>query len=625
MVRNSKRLLSVSLLVVLSFYLLIGFNGLVAESEGIKENHATPTSNEEIRAMGETGVIVVDSPIYDINEVLLFEKEGVSVTLHHDVIGPDDEEEWYIEIINQNPINKKSRFQLDTILFDDIFIDGLDFPVNTGDASLLSGESSRIYLVIYEESVFSEAMSRIAAGLDNLALAEMTIRFSVQIGSKEEFVTYTRKLRTASHEEDPLNALYGDPIGEYGYGGDLIYTVYRIKDPQFNVFAIANQSDRLLSALKRTTSLPCYWYVNGEQYTSPRFGSFTLVIPSKATGLVKFADADTVYKNMELPDGTPLHLELSIPVPGMEIHGKTIKLDLGRIDQAGKEEQPVSDSRIDDADVQIILSAENDATELTAGERLQFTAAFANPDSIEKTERNFIFEWSVVDEKTGEKSENVYIDERGRLGASDQIKEEIVHVEVRAFSRIFGTSASRHLTIYPKLKVMNADPASLEFYAGDDSSETVKIQIVPDCLPLSRITWAMREEGIVELTDLGNGTALVKPLKAGRTRVVATEWRGRRVEIPVHVLIPVEKVELKLVGKALPGKSISIHKTCIPINADNKNVEWYLDVDEGIATVKNGVVQISEDAPVGTAITVTCVAIGAKEPVESRIQFVVEE
>ena len=54
-------------------------------------------------------------------------------------------------------------------------------------------------------------------------------------------------------------------------------------------------------------------------------------------------------------------------------------------------------------------------------------------------------------------------------------------------------------------------------------------------------------------------------------------------------------------------------------------MEWYLDVDEGIATVKNGVVQISEDAPVGTVITVTCVATGAKEPVESRIQFVVEE
>ena len=172
---------------------------------------------------------------------------------------------------------------------------------------------------------------------------------------------------------------------------------------------------------------------------------------------------------------------------------------------------------------------------------------------------------------------------------------------------------------------MKTEPDALVFYAGEDRSETVKVQLSPDCLPLSRVTWSTKKEGVVEVTDLGDGTALVKPVNAGSDTVIATEWRGKHEQIPVRVLIPVEKVNLRQGGRAIPGKTISIHVERIAVNADNKKVEWYLDVNEEIATVKNGTVRISENTPVGTVITVTCVAVGAKEPVESSIQVVVVE
>ena len=71
----------------------------------------------------------------------------------------------------------------------------------------------------------------------------------------------------------------------------------------------------------------CQWYVNGEEYG----GSFEVPIPSEGTGFVSFSNIDSVYKKLELPNGTPIELELSIPLPGQEGSGTVMRIDLGQI------------------------------------------------------------------------------------------------------------------------------------------------------------------------------------------------------------------------------------------------------------------------------------------------------
>ena len=171
-------------------------------------------------------------------------------------------------------------------------------------------------------------MSRISTGLAELPLEEITFNFNVQIGSDTEPVYYTRVLRSASYSEENLSALYGDLVGDFEYEGELIYSVYRVKDETANVFAIRNRTGIELN----TEDLSLFiaegqWYVNGEPY----IGKVRIVIPPEGVGIVTFSDVDSVYKELELPNGTPLDLGLSIPVPGTELYGTMMMLELGPI------------------------------------------------------------------------------------------------------------------------------------------------------------------------------------------------------------------------------------------------------------------------------------------------------
>ena len=286
-------------------------------------NTAEVTSEDEIRNMGEFGVIIVDDVLDENLDVLLFEKDGVSITLHHEDNG------LFYQIKNENPNNKKADIYMhDTIFYDGIYSDRLRG--HPEGSNLKSGESDSIYsgIVISTQGEFMSEMSRISTGLAELPLAEITFHFNVQIGSDTEPVYYTRVLRSTSYSEENLNALYGDLVGDYEYEGELIYSVYRVKDETANVFAIRNRTGIELN----TEDLSLFiaegqWYVNGEPY----IGKVRIVIPAEGVGIVTFSDVDSVYKELELPNGTPIDLGLSIPVPGTELYGEMMMLELGPI------------------------------------------------------------------------------------------------------------------------------------------------------------------------------------------------------------------------------------------------------------------------------------------------------
>ena len=94
----------------------------------------------------------------------------------------------------------------------------------------------------------------------------------------------------------------------------------------------------------------------------------------------------------------------------------------------------------------------------------------------------------------------------------------------------------------------------------------------------------------------------------------------------VLVAEPVTDLELSLTGKQTPGGTVTVKAVTAPLKPDVPDLEWSLDTGEDTATVNNkGQVKISKSAPAGTAITVTCRALGAPELVVRTVEISVGE
>ncbi len=279
---------------------------------------------------------------------------------------------------------------------------------------------------------------------------------------------------------------------------------------------------------------------------------------------------------------------------------------------------------VDDIPITISARGTEDEAVLSGGQTLSLTASFANPDKVNARARNNTILWAVTDTATGEAPEDVTVDGKGNVSAKKTLA-DIRKVEVTAFSPIFGTSAVYPITVIPSITKIRTEPERVYFYVGTYKAQTVKAVVEPEKAPTTGLTWKAKQEGIVEITDNQDGTATLKPLAVGKTSVVVTEPGGKKAKFKAIVTEPVTEVKLSISGRNNPGCAVTVREELIPKGVGNKNVEWSLDVGEEIATVSNGMVRISKDAPVGTVITVTCTALGAPEPVKASVQIKVEE
>ena len=282
-----------------------------------------------------------------------------------------------------------------------------------------------------------------------------------------------------------------------------------------------------------------------------------------------------------------------------------------------------SKAEITVADGALAISAKGNETALTAGKKIAFTAAFANTGKVNKKAKNDKIEWSVTDTATGKAPEDVTIDAKGSLSAAKTLK-EVRNVEVKASSPIFHTSATYAVTVIPAVTKVTAKPAAVFFYTGTDAQETVQAVLDPDTVPPVGITWKLKKAGVVELTAGEDGTAVLKPVAAGKTAVTVTEPGGKNAAVNVTVTDAVTSVELTPKGKSAPGGAVTVAAVLQPKTAGNKQLQWSVDVGEDIATVnEKGQVKISKTAPAGTVFHVTCTALGAPEPVSATVEITV--
>lgn len=276
------------------------------------EKAQTATAPEEITAMGETGVIYTDD-LFGSEGILLLDTEGITLTYYGDSI----------EIVNNNPDNKRARLSVN-----DILLDGMDYGTRD-DILVKGGETGTRDFPHISERYFMEWMARQLATLAELPLVEITIHFELAIGKDGEAIPYTRTVRRSDYSEEILSPLYGDLIGEYEYEGKPVYSAYRVQqDQKTAVFAIRNISGvDALGADSSALYVRGGWLVNGEQYGNDFYG---LSLPKDGVTLMAIWDLDAVYKEVEVANGTPLDLSLELAVPGLEKESAII-LDLGQI------------------------------------------------------------------------------------------------------------------------------------------------------------------------------------------------------------------------------------------------------------------------------------------------------
>ena len=276
-------------------------------------------------------------------------------------------------------------------------------------------------------------------------------------------------------------------------------------------------------------------------------------------------------------------------------------------------------------DGEITLTNKEETTLLTAGKKLVLKAEFANPDRVNRKAKNDTLEWSLTDTETDAEPEGIKLDGKSGTLSAPRNLEKVYQLEVKASSPIFHTEAVYPVTVLPAVTKIYTEPTDLTFYAGTDTAETVLTVLEPDTVPLIGIAWTLKKEGIVEMMPGENGTAAFRPVAAGKISAVVSEPGGKKAELKISVIEPVAEVQLAVSGNPAPGRTVSVKATVLPKNAGIKDVEWSLDVGEDIATINQGQVKISKEAPAGTRITVICTAPGAPEPVSTTAVIEVAE
>lgn len=275
------------------------------------------------------------------------------------------------------------------------------------------------------------------------------------------------------------------------------------------------------------------------------------------------------------------------------------------------------------ADGEITLETKEKTNLISAGRKLNFTAAFAHADLAKDKTMNVLV-WSVADAATGEAPQGITISDKGVL-ATDRNIDHVTEVTVKAESTIFQSRAESTVTVLPVVKKITLNPGEVSLYAGSEQTVTVQPVIDPETVPTKYLSWKAGKEGIAEVTISEDGTATLKALAAGNTQIAVSEPGGKKAVLKVRVMEPVASVTLALNGKPTAGKGVNVKAVIEPKNAGNKTLAWSLNVDESIATVtKNGTVKIAKDVPAGTVITVTCTASGAPEPIEATLDLTVE-
>ena len=137
----------------------------------------------------------------------------------------------------------------------------------------------------------------------------------------------------------------------------------------------------------------------------------------------------------------------------------------------------------------------------------------------------------------------------------------------------------------------------------EEQTATLTATVEPENATNKTVRWAITgEDGVVEITDKGDGTATVKGVKKGETKITVTTEDGEfKKEVSVTVYAKGELVEVESVSISADKTEIEVDGTAKitatiePKNATDKNLTWsakpeglveITENEDGTATVK---------------------------------------
>ncbi len=237
-----------------------------------------------------------------------------------------------------------------------------------------------------------------------------------------------------------------------------------------------------------------------------------------------------------------------------------------------------------ESDYAITLTA--DAETVTAGQQVTLTAAFANPETVNKKAKNDTIIWTLTDAE-GNKTNAATIRNNGVVATQKNVKETTVVVAAAAAKSMESQTASVKITIVPCVSkiTVTADPDIIYL---QDGYNTVQLTAAVEPEDAAKdVTWKSSNEKVITVDEKG----LVTAVAAGNATVTATANDGSNIKgnVKVTVGIPVGRINgisyngagsSLLAGK--DSRTFSVSEFCDAegqkINPTNKNVTWSIEV-----------------------------------------------
>ncbi len=254
--------------------------------------------------------------------VTLFDQDGVTITV---------DSKNNLEVINNNPENKKLKMSLDSVAYNGI----VAYSSQTiGFNDLQSGSSE--YLKCPEYDQYINSLTTLSHNYSELPLMEARYDFSLQIGSDGETKDYAKTIRLTNYDESKLEPFFSNKIGDYTTSDGRSISAYRVETDLAAAVLIQNDSDANLSVYNSGMN-PLIWFMNGERLNDEARIQVDLskynIAPTTCTIYHFDEGADSIRKRKELTNDTDIDMTLRMYYELLDEAGSDyIEVNLGIID-----------------------------------------------------------------------------------------------------------------------------------------------------------------------------------------------------------------------------------------------------------------------------------------------------
>ncbi len=271
---------------------------------------------------------------FETENFTIYDQDGVTITLENVAI-----DEWLahyedrgyvssddspvISIMNNNPDNKKLRFEVSAITFN-----GIEGDLYYGDLRFdyieAGGNSSKeIWLAdgLFSDD-YQEAVKRLNQDFKSYPVETIGFYYKIQVGSDSELVSGCTILKTSKYQEGNLEKAYGEKICELEVEAEkTTCEVYYKQDADGFTVVLRNMGaeDGVNNEYCIQSGLENPWLINGKKVKEYKTYGYSNGRIKREGGVAVLRLEDTaegIRKKAEIPNDEPIEIQMSVQVYG---------------------------------------------------------------------------------------------------------------------------------------------------------------------------------------------------------------------------------------------------------------------------------------------------------------------